>query len=75
MKIVSDVQKLSTVANSTVANKLLVIYIVHSFILGQSIKSNEFLSNEFGALNLYLKLLKIKSMYSILNVNSSLSAY
>ena len=53
--MVSDVQKLSTIANSTVANKLLVTYMVHSFTLGQSIKSNEFLNNEFGALNLYLK--------------------
>ena len=71
MKMVSDVQKLSTIANSTVANKLLVTYMVHSFTLGQSIKSNDFLNNEFGALNLYL----IKSMYSVLNVNSSLSAH
>ena len=76
MKMVSDVlESLSTVANSTVTNKLLVIYILHSFTLGQSIKSNEFLNNEFGALNLYLKLLRTKSVYSILNVNSSLSAH
>ena len=73
MKMASDVQEnWSTVANSTVANRLLVTYILHSFTLGQSIKSNEFLNNEFGALNLYLELLKTKSVYS---VNSSLSTH
>ena len=74
--MISDVQEsLSTVANSTVASKLLEICILHSFTLGQSIKSNEFLNNEFDALNLYRKLLKTKSVYCILNVNSSLSAH
>ena len=31
IKMVSDVQKLSTVANSTIANKLMVAYILHNF--------------------------------------------